>query len=177
MSTPPKITLEGLAARIKLQVAAKEKKNDKVKLMAKLKRQELYPGGEPTTYQREENWYPVSILREYEIQTCDCCKRENVHFAGDRVELRHKTDRSARRWIRERGELFESLPQRVQILERVVPECWDCYTLGKKLSNLFSGAYKDDKQANRQANGGGVVAGGAQEARTNPGKEAHPEAR
>lgn len=167
--------LEALLQRVKKQVAEKEKKSAKTKLLAKLKRQELYPDGEPTTYQREENWLPIAIHREYEVQTCDCCRGEKVLFQGDKVELRHKIDHSARRWIRERGESFQQLPMQTHVVERVIPECWECFTLGKQLLTLFKGIANDRKQTEKSPQQG-VDSRGSSEAPSNARSEETPSA-
>lgn len=130
-----KATLESLLVRVKKEVAVKAVESEKKKLEARHER--LRRQAPTTIYEREDLWYGVAIHREYELQLCDCCKGERVAFNCDKVELRHKIDRSAIRWIRERGEGMDDLPTRITIAERVIPECFDCQTLGRQLQHLF----------------------------------------
>lgn len=137
----PGLTLESLITRVKKEAAQKAVESDRKKEEARIERQRRVATGqtEPTMYQKEELWYGVGIHRIYEIQTCDCCKGRQVLFDGDRVELRHRLDRSARRWVRERGEAFDgSLPVKVDVVERVIPECWDCFSVERHLTHLFT---------------------------------------
>lgn len=136
MSKSP-VTLESLLVRVKKEVANKEKVSAAKKAEA---RQERIKRAEPMSiYEREELWIPVALHREYEVQYCDSCKMETTAFSCERVELRHKIDRSARRWLRERGEGMQDLPMFTSIVERVVPECFCCYTLGRFSTSLWKG--------------------------------------
>lgn len=129
------VTLESLLTRIKKEVAQKAVESEKKKAEAKAERARR---SEPMSiYEREDLWIPKAIHREYELQLCDCCKGEKTVFNCEKVELHHKVDRSARRWIRERGEGMDDLPLTVTVSERVIPECFDCHTVGKMLQHLF----------------------------------------
>lgn len=137
MKTP--VTIESLLLRVKKEVAQKQQVSEKKKLEAKVERQRR---AEPqiSMYAKEELWLPVAIYREYEVQICDCCKSEQTIFLRQKVELRHKIDRSARRWINERGEaMLDELPLNVEIQERLVPECFCCLSVGRTLQHLFKG--------------------------------------
>jgi hypothetical protein len=127
MKTPA--TIDSLLLRIKKEVAQREKQSAAKKLEARaerLKREEPQ-----SIYERQDMWTPVAIYREYEIQHCDCCKQELTVFNCEKVELRHRTDKSAIKWVHERGEALKGLPTKITILERVIPECFCCLTLGK----------------------------------------------
>lgn len=137
------VTLESLLVRVKKEVANKEKVSAQKKLEA---RAERIKRAEPQSmYEREELWIPVALHREYEVQYCDSCKVETTAFSCERVELKHKIDRSARRWLRERGEGMQQLPMHTTIVERVVPECFCCYSLGKFSTSLWKGKVHEKK--------------------------------
>lgn len=155
MSKTP-ITLESLTARIKKEVAAKAQQSERRKLEAREERKRREAA--PSIYEREDLWFPVAIHREYEVQLCDCCKQEQTVFNRDKVELHHRHDRSARRWLHERGETMSALPIRIEILERVIPECFTCLTLGKILNHLWKGS--PNAQTNSQVEVG-VPQGGS----------------
>lgn len=127
------LSLDHLLKRVQGQIAEKKKRAPKEHQEANRKAESIY--------NRPELWKPVCIHRWYEVQTCDCCKGEKVLFDGDKVELAHTKDASAKRWLRERGEAINGdLPIEVHIIERVVPQCWDCHTIGKQLDNIFMAA-------------------------------------
>ena len=133
--TGPKtlISLDHLLKRVQTSIAEKKKRTPSPAKEAN--------EAALTIYQRPEMWRPVLIHRWYELQTCDCCKGEKMLFGGDKVELEHIKDPSAKRWLRERGEAIDgSLPVEIHIEERVIPECWDCHTVGKQLENIFMAA-------------------------------------
>lgn len=134
MKTP--VTIESLLTRIKREVAEKAKVSELKKAEARVERlRRAEPP--PSMYQREELWVAVALHREYEIQHCDQCQCEHTAFNQEKVELHHKIDRSARRWLKERGEGMENLPLQIHVTERTIPECFACITAGKLLHNLF----------------------------------------
>lgn len=144
-----KATLESLLLRVKKEVEKKAVISEKKKLEA---RREIARRGQPLTiYEKPEMWFGVAIHREYELQICDSCKGEHVAFNCDKVELRHRIDKSAIRWLRERGEDMDNLPTKIWITERVVPECFECHTLGKQLKHLFSLPMKGPENAQAPA--------------------------
>ncbi len=148
MAQPPKFSLENLLSRVKSQVAHKEEESKKKKLAARKERIARGGGDAPTIYEKEENWLPIRIHREYELQLCDSCKGEQGLFQGDRVEYKHRLDKSAKRWKAERGESMDpklNLPVQVHVVPRTIPECWDCLTLGRKLQHLFRKGKPDGK--------------------------------
>lgn len=136
MKTP--VTIDSLLTRIKKEVAEKDKKSEIKKGEARIER--LRRQAPPSMYAKEELWTPVALHREYEVQHCDCCKDERTVFNQEKVELHHKVDRSARRWLRERGEGMDNLPLHIIISERSIPECFACITTGKILHHLFRNA-------------------------------------
>lgn len=138
MKTPA--TLESLLVRVKKEVAIKaqlseQKKKEAAEEIQRRKQQ-------PDVYQREDLWSAIKIVREYEVQVCACCKLETTIFAGERIVLRHKTDRFAQRtvlvqpnsrWFGYKGESPLELPLEIVFPERVIPECFGCYTVGRML--------------------------------------------
>lgn len=156
MKTP--VTLESLVVRVKKEVEAKAKISDQKKREAaeEIRRRKE----QPDVYQREELWFPTCVHREYEIQVCDCCKTETTIFAAERVELHHKLDKYARRtvvvqpgsrWSAYKGETpLEVLDLKIEISERIIPECFGCFTAGKLLQHLFRKA-QDGKESSSPA--------------------------
>lgn len=138
------VTLESLLVRVKKEVAAKEKSSELKKQEAKLERiKRLAP---QTVYQREDLWYPYAIHREYEIQHCDSCQTKNTVFSCERIEMRHKADRLKSRWIRkDRGEaMLDGLPQQTSWIERTIPECYCCWTIGNLTTSLWKGKVRHE---------------------------------
>lgn len=129
-------SLDDILLRVRQRLANAER----LKAAAKAKARPLADSNKIalSIYQQEANWLPRRIHREFEIQLCDCCKGEQVAFMGDRVELHHRIDRSAKRFIRERGEALRAdLPVDLHLIQRVIPECWSCYSAGQLLETLF----------------------------------------
>ena len=136
MKTPT--TIDSLLQRVRKEVATKQVFSEKKKQEAKVERLRRKEP-QPSIYVKEELWKPVAIHREYQVQICDCCKQEQTMFLRDKVELQHKIDRSAKRWLNERGEGTQNLPMFIEVQERVIPECFCCNTLGRFANTLWKG--------------------------------------
>lgn len=163
MKTP--VTIDSLLSRVRREVQQKEVQSAAKKAEARTERARR---SEPaiSMYAQESLWVAVALHREYQVQICDSCKGETTIFLRDKVELQHKVDRSARRWLNERGEGMSNLPIRIEIQERVIPECFCCLTVGRTLNHLFKGTSNEAKEsvvpaeAIRQGQASEVPAGG-----------------
>jgi len=137
MNQEKKLTLEGLLAAARQAIAARAKSKAAAQQAGTIRRQEI--GNLEWPIDNRAYWTPFEIRIIYERQVCECCEGDQMSVHQELVGFQSTKVAGARRWLRYRGEAIENqLPTSCEIIERHVPQCWQCHTLERHLDNLWS---------------------------------------
>lgn len=130
------VTLEQLLANARAAVEARQRAKAKVQQAASVRLREVGLLEWPLDDRRY--WQPFAARHIYERQVCDCCQGETMTFHQELVGFQHTKLRDCRRWLRYRGEaLSGDLPTETEVIETLVPRCWDCQTVDRLLRTLW----------------------------------------
>lgn len=129
-------TLESLKVLAKQLAVRKQASKEAAQAQARARGIEI--GSLEWPIDNSQYWTPFEIRLVYERQVCESCELDTMTFAQELVGFQSTKVAGARRWLRGRGEALEAtLPTSCEIIERKIPQCWQCHTLEKHLDTLW----------------------------------------